>query len=317
MLTGMSTSTVLCMDAGQSGIRTQVRMGERILAEFETGGVLTDRPLNPQLARAATEALQASAAGAQGVPHAAAIGTTGLNDQADVAGLLDLLAPLGITEVFLAHDSITSYLGALGDEPGVVVAAGTGVVTLAVGEQRVQRVDGWGYLIGDAGSGFWIGRAGLDAVMRAHDGRGPATALTEVAHDEFGDLEQAYLVLQADPLRVSRIARYARVVAELATDDPVCRRICQDAAAELAHSVITGLQAVGQDGRSDPAVAMIGKAFHGEMMRATFEALILERFADARLSRGEGNGLGGAFRLTRVDAGSALTQRIRYAGTTG
>jgi N-acetylglucosamine kinase-like BadF-type ATPase len=34
--------------------------------------------------------------------------------------------------------------------------------------------------MGDAGSGYWLGRAALDAVMRAHDGRGPATALTEV-----------------------------------------------------------------------------------------------------------------------------------------
>lgn len=312
----MFTSPVLCMDAGQSGIRTQVRVDGRIMAEFETGGVLTDRPLNPQLATAAGDALRASA-GVESAPRTVAIGSTGLDDRADAAALLDLLAAFGVTEVFLAHDSITSYLGALGDEPGVVVAAGTGVVTLAVGERRVQRVDGWGYLIGDAGSGYWIGRAGLDAVMRAHDGRGSATTLTDVARDEFGDLEQAYLVLQADPLKVSRIARYAKVVAELAADDPVCRQICQHAAAELAHSAITGLHMVGQDEHPDPAIAMIGKVFHGEAVRAAFEALILERFADARLSRGEGNGLDGAFRLTQVGAYSALNQHIRHVGEPG
>ncbi|WP_341476215.1 BadF/BadG/BcrA/BcrD ATPase family protein, partial [Cryobacterium zongtaii] len=57
-------------------------------------------------------------------------------------------------------------------------SAGTGVVTLAVGVHDVARIDGWGNLIGNAGSGYWIGRAALEAVMREYDGRGPVTVLT-------------------------------------------------------------------------------------------------------------------------------------------
>ena len=91
-----------------------------------------------------------------------------------------------------------------------MVASGTGVVTLAVGRTELARVDGWGYLLGDAGSGYWLGRAALDAVMRAHDGRGDATALSAIAVAEFPDLEHAYIELQADPGRVGRIAAYAR-----------------------------------------------------------------------------------------------------------
>ena len=88
-------------------------------------------------------------------------GISGLTDQdADAAALLSLLAGTGIRSTVLAHDSTTSYLGALGDTRGAVVASGTGVVTLAVGVETVARVDGWGYIMGDAGSGYWIGRAG-------------------------------------------------------------------------------------------------------------------------------------------------------------
>ena len=113
-------------------------------------------------------------------------GISGLTDQdADAAALLSLLAGTGIRSTVLAHDSTTSYLGALGDTRGAVVASGTGVVTLAVGVETVARVDGWGYIMGDAGSGYWIGRAGTrrrDARRRrprAADGtdRRPAPAV--------------------------------------------------------------------------------------------------------------------------------------------
>ncbi|AWY96366.1 ATPase BadF/BadG/BcrA/BcrD type [Propionibacterium freudenreichii] len=177
-----------------------------MIGESEHAGVLTDRPLLPQLATAVRSGLHA----ADSTVDVAAIGVSGLVDNADASELLDMLAGTGIREVLLAHDSTTSYLGAIGDELGAVVAAGTGSVTLAVGATRTARVDGWGYLIGDAGSGFWIGRAALDRAMQAHDGRGAPTALTAVVRRDFDDLEEAYLELQADELKVSRIAGYAQ-----------------------------------------------------------------------------------------------------------
>jgi hypothetical protein len=143
----------LAIDAGQTGIRTRSDDDER-----EFAGILTSEPLIPQLARLIREL---------GTFDVVSIGTTGLTaDETDPSGLRELV---GAGRVLMAHDSVTSYLGALGDRRGAVVAAGTGVVTLAVGASAVARVDGWGNLIGDAGSGYWIGRAALDAVMRAHE----------------------------------------------------------------------------------------------------------------------------------------------------
>ncbi|GAE70420.1 hypothetical protein JCM18909_3738 [Cutibacterium acnes JCM 18909] len=84
----------------------------------------------------------------------------GARDDEDPIPVLHALKPFGVSRVLLAHDSITSYLGALGDQLGVVTASGTGVITLAVGRHNVARVDGWGYIIGDAGSAFWLGRHG-------------------------------------------------------------------------------------------------------------------------------------------------------------
>ena len=280
--------THLAIDAGQTGIRTRVGDDER-----EFPGILTSEPLIPQLARLIRDL---------GTFDTVSIGSTGLTaEETDPAGLRDLV---GAGQVLMAHDSVTSYLGALGDQRGAVVAVGTGVVTLAVGATSVARVDGWGNLIGDAGSGYWVGRAALDAVMRAHDGRGPATALTDVVRADFPDLEQAYIELQGDPGRVRRIASYTRAVADLASSDDVAGRICRDAAAELAHSVITALERVGED--TAPVVCGIGGVLRADAIAGPFAAALRERWERVDIRDPLGSGIDGAALLPGISRDSAL-----------
>jgi glucosamine kinase len=166
---------------------------------WEGVGIDTSKPRIPQLAAAVRAA---APEGAERV----LVGTTGLGVEDTAAALLEKLSDHGTSSVYLAHDSVTSYLGALGDRTGCVVAAGTGVVTLGVGATRAVRVDGWGWILGDAGSGFWIGRRAIDMALRAFDGRGPSTGLLDLVRADFGDPALAYLILQADPGRVARTA---------------------------------------------------------------------------------------------------------------
>lgn len=87
----------------------------------------------------------------------------------------------------LDNDAVSAlYAGTFG-EPGIVLIAGTGSIAYAVtakGER--QRTGGWGYLVGDEGSGYDIGRKGAAAVLRASDGRGKTTALTGLYLEHFG-----------------------------------------------------------------------------------------------------------------------------------
>ncbi|RLP08954.1 hypothetical protein D9T14_07495 [Propionibacterium australiense] len=301
--------TVLCVDGGQTGTRTQLRRDGEVIAETSHPGVVNDRPQIPQLAGYILEALRTYDEPCPTV----SVGSSGLTDDADPTELLSLVRDAGVSHVLLAHDSTTSYLCAIGDQPGAVVAAGTGVVTLAVGRTSVARVDGWGYLLGDAGSGYWIGRAALDAVMRAHDGRGPATALSECVERDFPDLEKAYLELQADEHKVRRIASYAKTVSELAGTDRIARSISEAAADELTASALAGLHRVGQDERPDPAVGMLGQVFRNTVLRERFEQLIGERFSQARIIDACGNGLGGCFTMSHLAPDSALRQRVHEA----
>lgn len=302
-----TTPRILAIDAGQTGIRALVVEADGSRGEpVEFTGIRTDTPLIPQLADVVAR-VTASA----GSVEVVSVGSTGLTEaETDPAGLRDATAASGVTAAYLAHDSITSYLGALGDERGAVVAAGTGVVTLAVGADDVARVDGWGYLMGDAGSGFWIGRAALEAVMRAHDGRGPATLLTDAAAAEFADVEQAYIELQSDPGRVRRIAGYSRWVSAAAADgDAVALRICAATSEELVLSVATGLRRVGE-AHGSPIVCGLGGVLRVPEIAAGFADGLRALWPDVDLREAAGTGLDGAALLPLLAPDSSLLPHI-------
>ncbi|MFG3341897.1 BadF/BadG/BcrA/BcrD ATPase family protein [Glycomyces sp. NPDC048151] len=298
-------TATLAIDAGQTSVKVRLQGAGRT-ADWSAPGVRTDGPLLPQLAAVVDRAV------ADG--HAferLALGVSGL-ESADTEAAALLARHGGLRSVHIAHDSVTAFLGALGDGRGAVVASGTGVVTLAVGRNEVARVDGWGHLIGDAGSGFWIGRAGLDAVMRAHDGRGGPTALTGLVAADFPDIERAYLELQADPDRVRRTAGYARAVTAAAAEgDAVASAILAAAGRELALSAVAGLRRVGEAER--PRVRGIGGVFTAPPLAAAFTDAVQEALPGAEVAVGETDPLDGAQALPDVAPASALAARIAVA----
>ena len=106
----------VALDGGQSGCRARDAAG-RI---WEGIGIDTSKPRIPQLAAAVRAA---APDGAERV----LLGTTGLGPDDTAAALLEALHDHGTRSVYVAHDSVTSYLGALSDRTGCVIAAGTGL----------------------------------------------------------------------------------------------------------------------------------------------------------------------------------------------
>lgn len=307
-MSALQDDLTMCIDAGQTGIRAQLRGGDQAGPVLEFPGIRNDLAPLPQLA----DVVKATIANTGQRPVVVALGSSGL-ESAEPDGLLTLVESVGVRRTLLAHDSITSYLGALGARRGAVIASGTGVVTLAVGVDRVARVDGWGYLLGDAGSGFWIGRAALDRVMRSYDGRGPQTALTAIVARDFADLSEAYREVQADPRKVSRIASYAKVVAQLAETDEVCHDITMAAANELAHSVASGLARVDEIQQPQTAVCAVGNVFKSSLLARAFAQTLTRRAPQARILPPAGNALDGAYALTTLPKDSALSAEVLRA----
>lgn len=94
------------------------------------------------------------------------VGLTGHHGSAPAPAL-----PFRGAVVRVVHDSVAAHEGALGGEPGIVAVAGTGSVVLGLDARRGSiRTGGWGYLFGDEGSAFALGRAAVALAMRREDG---------------------------------------------------------------------------------------------------------------------------------------------------
>jgi glucosamine kinase len=144
------------------------------------------------------------------------------------------------SSVVVTTDIEIALAAAFADGPGIVVSAGTGSV--AVGRDRTgrqHRIGGYGWQMGDEGSGYAIGRASLGAVSRAVDGRSPKTALSDrllkaTRSDDYDDLVR--WAAGASPAEVAALAPHVLAVA--ATGDPLAQGIADYAARELSQLAI-------------------------------------------------------------------------------
>jgi N-acetylglucosamine kinase-like BadF-type ATPase len=198
---------------------------------------------------------------------AVCLGIAGVDRPRDAAVANAIMGRIGAsTRTIVVNDALVALVAGAGDEPGVVVVAGTG--SIAYGRDaagRAARAGGWGYLLGDEGGGFWIGRAALSAVVRQFDGRGPSTLLTELVLAEMR-LSSPTEVIDAvydHGLPRRSIAGIASVV-QRAVDagDAVASDILDRAAAELAAaaaSVINRLNMRGDEFR----IVLAGGIFNG------------------------------------------------------
>lgn len=192
--------------------------------------------------------------------HTAVVGAAGLSTlgealRAELPGALE--REFGVGQVALVADAVTAYAGALGSTPGAVVAAGTGLIAIGTDLTRWRRADGWGHLLGDCGSGAWIGRAGLEAALRAYDGRpGGSTGLLTAAEELFGAMPGLPGRLYPRPDRPAVLASFVPQVAACAPDDPVAADILRTAARHMAESAAAVCPAEGT-----PDVALTGGLF--------------------------------------------------------
>ena len=155
------------------------------------------------------------------------------------------LAALGIGEVVLEHDLLGMFHSGTAALDGYALIAGTGTVAARIRGGRLDRVvGGKGWLLGDAGGGFWIGHAVARAVVTSLDGQGPDTALTDLTLEALGIKgDMGNHSEREEALRQLVSALYARPPISLADfaplafaayEDPVARPILIGAAAALA-----------------------------------------------------------------------------------
>ncbi|UUU20068.1 N-acetylglucosamine kinase [Streptomyces sp. DSM 40750] len=308
---GDEPPVVLAVDSGGSGLRAVLARGGEVLGEpvasgepVRTGargidaGHLLERLL-PMARRLLDDAgCDRPAAVAVG---AAGFATLGEQLRADLPAALR--RELGARRVALVADAVSAYTGALGARPGAVIAAGTGLIAIGTDLKGWHRADGWGHLLGDCGGGAWIGRAGLEAALRAYDGRtGGSARLLARAEELFGPLDGLPGRLYPRPDRPAVLASFAPEVAACAGDDPVATDILREAARHMADAAAAVCPA-----SDEPRVALTGGLFKlGDPLLVPLEAELAERLPHARRVPAEGDPLAGAVRIAAALAGGGI-----------
>lgn len=182
--------------------------------------------------------------------HAAVIGNAALAGpatQAQLQGLCGgILAAehLGMdSDLFIALETMDT------DGPCAVAIAGTGSMAAgrAAAAQPVLHTGGWGWLLGDEGSGFHIAWLALRAALRGHEGSGPPTQLTEALCAQYSVRfpEQLLDIFYDPPKQRREIAAFAKAV--LASGDAVARKIVAGCAADYAKTVLALLRQLPPD----------------------------------------------------------------------
>nr|WP_307167497.1 BadF/BadG/BcrA/BcrD ATPase family protein [Streptomyces rishiriensis] len=293
---------MLAVDSGGSGLRVVLGTAERGALARRSSQVPVrtgPRGIDPDHLMAQLMPLVRALEAETGVlrPATAVVGAAGLGTLGDAlrAELPGTLArELGVRTTALAADAVTAYVGALGPRPGAVVAAGTGLIAIGTDLTAWQRADGWGHLLGDCGSGAWIGRAGLEAALRAHDGRpGGSAALLARAEERFGPMTGLPGLLYPRPDRPAVLASFAPQVAACAQDDPVAAGVLRDAARHMAESAAAVCPTGGE-----PRIALTGGLFGlGDPLLVPLEGELARRLPHALRVPAEGDPLDGAVRI--------------------
>jgi glucosamine kinase len=200
-------------------------------------------------------------------PDAICLGIAGVDRPEDAAAVQGIMRRIGHkTRTLVVNDALVALVAGAGDHPGVVVVAGTG--SIAYGRDssgRAARAGGWGYLLGDEGGGFWIGRAALSAVVRQFDHRGPATLLTDLVLKQMQLATPSELIhaIYDRGLQRHAIAGIADVVQQASdAGDAVAADILDRAASELATAAASVVTRLGMRGDVFPTV-LAGGIFRG------------------------------------------------------
>jgi N-acetylglucosamine kinase-like BadF-type ATPase len=169
---------------------------------------------------------------------------SGLDTELDVTVPRLALERLGYRgPAILENDVVAAWAAATDGKPGIVVIGGTGSTALGMNARGdLWRTDGWDYLLGDAGSGYAIGRAGIQLAMKAFDGRhGPTLLVRELgACFNVADAEEMRRLADSGPFGKLQIASFAAHVSHAAdAGDIAAREILAQAAGELAEQVTT------------------------------------------------------------------------------
>ena len=213
------------------------------------------------------------------MPHAIFVGAAGAA-RPEVRDAIEgaLRSRYAGARVRVRDDAYVALRAAVPEGDGVVAIAGTGSITYAQHGEEGFRCGGYGYLLGDDGSGFAIGSAGINYLLRAYDGRAPRDELTSAleAHLQADRLEGVLQAVYRSENPVGTVAAAARVVLTVAqAGERSATKIVQGAALALGDLVKSVIKRANLTNSAAPIVLAGGLLQSNSLLTYLLETRLL------------------------------------------
>ncbi|HRP02740.1 MAG TPA: BadF/BadG/BcrA/BcrD ATPase family protein [Candidatus Kapabacteria bacterium] len=235
------------IDGGGTHTRGAIYKGNNLIAQMKSGttrigavgvGESSERTLNVIMELCKKAEVEASEI------DAVVVGVAGVWLEEEKKRSQNLIRTLArgqkvvLNDLMVTSDAEIALQGALGDDNGVIIIVGTGSISLGKFGNDIIRCGGWGIELDDEGSGAWIGREGLTAVVRAIDGRGETTVLIDKLSELYPtiNLEEPRTIVKAYAERAFEYQMLTPYIMQAAeNNDAVCLEIIQRAAKRLVE----------------------------------------------------------------------------------
>jgi N-acetylglucosamine kinase-like BadF-type ATPase len=231
---------VLGIDAG--GTKTVALLADEqgaILSQARGGGANLQADGELQVEKVLHRVMEDALGDRTEPPVAIGLGMAGVDREEDRRVVADVMRRIGYkARTLIVNDALIALVAGVGDRPGIAIVSGTGSIAYGRnGGGDAARAGGWGYVLGDEGSGYWIGRNALRAVLRHADGRGDATQLTPAILEHFGVSQPQDLIHQVyygnfRPSAIAALAAHVQAAAD--AGDRLAEDILTRGAEELA-----------------------------------------------------------------------------------
>ncbi|HEX2132961.1 MAG TPA: BadF/BadG/BcrA/BcrD ATPase family protein [Actinophytocola sp.] len=242
----MTEGRVVGVDVGGTSTRAlAVALDGAVLGRGTSGGGNPNSHPTDLAAKRVAEAVRDALAGETAV-RAGVLGMAGeskFTDPTVVAEFETALRQVGLTcPISVVSDAEVAFASATSEPTGTVIIGGTGAVAARIVDHRkASWIDGWGWLLGDEGSAYWIGREAVRTTLRTLQlGERPGPLARAVLTEALPDLATVtskavnHLITAANAEPPIRLARHASTVSALAQTDPAAADIVVRAAAHLA-----------------------------------------------------------------------------------
>ena len=238
-------------------------------------------------------------------------GISGVDTDKDRDIMSNSLADLEIAgEKFIVNDVVMSHYSSVGGGPGVTVVGGSGSKFYGRNDREEEtKMGGWGWLVGDEGSGFQISRRGIQEATKAYDGRREDSVLVDFVLEHF-DLERFEEVISrlheglGHPKEISSFSK--RVVEASEMGDDAAEEVIEEACREIFIGVRSAKENL--DIKEPFKVGLTGGIFNSERILERVKGLITEEYPGTKVLRPMGDPVVGSIALAMDEMGQKYSR---------